>query len=138
MCGTDGHKKLLSKSLGLTQPVPTNIRRRSCSLKTRTTHMKVYIAEELHEVSQNQGTHYLSLKNSECNENYPVFLTHLHFPLQKSEAFSGKKQNPIYKITTISKHYCLQKRLSPIKLYTLQSLTFVLRESLNPHNCITW
>lgn len=69
--------------------------------------MKVYIGEDLHEVSQNQGTHYLFLKNSECNENYPVFLTHLHFPLQQSEAFSEKKQNPIYKMTTVLKHYWL-------------------------------
>lgn len=60
--------------------------------------MKVYITEELHEVSQNQGTHYLSLKNSECNENYPVFLTHLHFPLQKSEAFSGKSKTQFIKL----------------------------------------
>lgn len=36
---------------------------RSCLLKARTTHMKVYTGEDLHEVSQNQGTHYLSLKD---------------------------------------------------------------------------
>lgn len=63
--------------------------------------MKAYTGEDLHEVSRNQRTHYLSLKNSECNENYPVFFTHLYFPLQHSEAFSEKKQNPIYKVTTI-------------------------------------
>lgn len=69
--------------------------------------MKVYTGKDLHEVSQNQGTHNLSLKNSECNENYPVFLTHLRFPLQQTEAFSEKQQNPICKMTTILKHYCL-------------------------------
>lgn len=63
-------------------------------------HMKACIGEDLRDVSQNQGTHYLSLKDSECNGNCSVFLTHLHFPLQQNEAFSGEKQSPLYKMTT--------------------------------------
>lgn len=86
-----------SRDFGEAQPWPTNGMEKEEKLlvKKQLAHENL-LAEDVHDASQKWGKQELSLTSYKCKENHSVFLTHLLFPLQQNEAFSGKKQICLY------------------------------------------
>lgn len=90
---------LPSRDFGEAQPWPTDGMEKEEKLlvKNQLAHENL-LGEDM--MLLRNGENVLSLSGSECKENHSVFLTHLHFPLQQNEAFSGKKQICLYEMLT--------------------------------------